>query len=73
MPMSSSMEPTGTTLPPDITRVSPELALVDADLARRLRARIPRKRPGHTPPLPILRLPSAPERDGEASPQPTSP
>jgi hypothetical protein len=67
--MTSSMEPTETTLPPDLLRVSPELALVDPDLARRLRARIPRKRPGHAPPLPILRLPSAPVRDANASSQ----
>ena len=43
---------------PDLARVSPELALVDPELAHRLRQRIPRKRPGHRPPLPVLRLPS---------------
>lgn len=47
------------TRPPDLTRVSPELALVDPELARRLRHRVPRKRPGHRPALPVLRLPAA--------------
>jgi hypothetical protein len=42
----------------DIARISPELALVDPELACRVRDRIPRKRPGHRPPLPVLRLPS---------------
>jgi hypothetical protein len=41
----------------DIARISPELALVDPELARRLRRRIPPKRLGHRPPLPVLRLP----------------
>jgi hypothetical protein len=48
------------TRPPDIARISPELALVDPELARRLRHRLPRKRPGHRPPLPVLRLPAGP-------------
>jgi hypothetical protein len=48
-------------------RISPELVLVDLELARRVRHRIPRKLPGHRPPLPVLRLPSAPTHDGNAA------
>jgi len=54
--MTFSMEPTKTNFVEDISRVSPELALVDPELASRLRARVPRKLPGHRPPLPVLRL-----------------
>jgi hypothetical protein len=36
-------------------RVSPELALVDADLARRLRRRVPTTQQWKRPPLPVLR------------------
>ena len=54
------MEMAHVTRPPDLARISPELALVDPELAHRLRHRIPRKRPGHRPPLPVLRLPSNP-------------
>jgi hypothetical protein len=61
------MGPLDTTLPPDVPRISPELALVDPELARRVRHRIPRKLPGHGPPLPILRLPAVPAHDGEAA------
>lgn len=50
------METAHTTRPPDLARISPELALVDPELARRLRHRVPRKRPGQRPPLPVLRL-----------------
>ena len=38
--------------------VTPELALVDPELARRVRRRVPQKRLGHRPPLPVLRLPA---------------
>ena len=65
------MEPTDTKLPADVPRISPELALVDPELARRIRHRIPRKLPGHRPPLPVLRLPSVPRHDGNAA-QPRS-
>ena len=61
------MEPTDTTLPADVPRISPELALVDPELARRIRHRIPRKLPGHRPPLPVLRLPSGATHDGNAA------
>jgi len=70
--MDHAMEPTDKMLPPDVPRISPELALIDPELARRVRHRIPRKLPGHGPPLPVLRLPSVPMRDGNASPQPAS-
>jgi hypothetical protein len=56
------METGHMTRSPDLARISPELALVDPELAHRLRHRIPRKRPGHRPPLPVLRLPSNPGR-----------
>jgi hypothetical protein len=56
--MEDPMEMAHVTRPPDLARVSPELALVDPELAHRLRHRIPRKRPGHRPPLPVLRLPA---------------
>ena len=55
--MKAPMEATPVTRPPDIARISPELALVDPELARRVRHRVPQKRPGHRPPLPVLRLP----------------
>ena len=58
LPMEDPMETAHVTRPPDLTRISPELALVDPELARRLRHRIPRKRLGHRPPLPVLRLPA---------------
>jgi hypothetical protein len=54
MPMTTSMEVTdvkGT----DLARVSPELALVDADLAHRLRRRVPTTRQWKRPALPVLR------------------
>lgn len=50
------MEHRATSMRPDIARISPELALVDEELARRVRHRVPRKLPGRRPPLPILRL-----------------
>jgi hypothetical protein len=40
----------------DTGRVSPELALVDPDLARRLQRWVPARRP-RRPPLPSLRSP----------------
>jgi len=70
--MDPSMAPIDTMLPPDVPRISPELVLVDPELAERVRHRIPRKLPGHRPPLPALRLQSVPARDGDASPQPAS-
>lgn len=55
--MDDPMEATAvTTTPEDIARISPELALVDPELARRVRHRVPQKRLGHRPPLPVLRL-----------------
>jgi hypothetical protein len=51
------MEATAVTRTPDLARISPELALVDPELAHRVRHRIPQKRLGHRPPLPVLRLP----------------
>ena len=52
------MEASPLTRRPDIARISPELALVDPELARRVRRRVPEKRLGHRPPLPVLRLPA---------------
>ncbi len=52
--MTNSMDTTdvkGT----DLARVSPELALVDADLAHRLRRRVPTTWQWKRPPLPVLR------------------
>jgi hypothetical protein len=54
------MERTAVTRLPDIVRISPELALVDPELAYRVRRRIPRKVPGMRPPLPSLRLATSP-------------
>jgi hypothetical protein len=51
---------------PDVTRVSPELALVDPELARRLRLRLPRRLPPRRPPVPVLRL--AASAEGAADP-----
>ena len=53
------MDTSPVTRQPDIARISPELALVDPELARRVRRRVPQKRLGHRPPLPVLRLPAA--------------
>jgi hypothetical protein len=50
----------------ELARISPELALVDPELARRVRNRVLRKRPGRRPPLPVLRLQSV----GEPAPEP---
>jgi hypothetical protein len=61
------------TRPPDLTRVSPELALIDPELARRLRHRVPRKRPGHRPPLPVLRLPAGSTPRSDSGHDPTAP
>ena len=52
--MSDPMAPPTLETRPDIVRISPELALVDPELARRVRRRIPRKIPGLRPPLPSL-------------------
>ena len=53
------MDTSPVTRQPDIPRISPELALVDPELALRVRRRVPQKRLGHRPPLPVLRLPAA--------------
>jgi hypothetical protein len=65
--MDPSMQSTDTTFPPDVPRISPELALVDPELAQRIRHRIPRKLPGQRPPLPILRLPSVAAHEGDSA------
>jgi hypothetical protein len=44
-----------------LARVSPELALVDPELGRRLRLRLPARLPRTRPPLPVLRLLPPPE------------
>ena len=54
--MNERMEASAVNLAPDVPRISPELVLVDPELADRVRGRIPRKRPGHRLPLPVLRL-----------------
>jgi hypothetical protein len=54
--MNDPVEATAITRAPEIARISPELALVDPELARRLRGRVPQKRLGQRPPLPVLRL-----------------
>jgi hypothetical protein len=56
--MEAPMEASPLTRRPDIARISPELALVDPELARRVRRRVPERRLGHRPPLPVLRLPA---------------
>ena len=55
--MNDPVDANAMTRAPDIARISPELALVDPELARRLRGRVPQKRLGQRPPLPVLRLP----------------
>jgi hypothetical protein len=62
------METTAVTKTPDIARISPELALVDPELAHRVRRRIPRKVPGTRPPLPSLRLLASPTVTGPDAP-----
>jgi hypothetical protein len=57
--MEALMDTSPVTRQPDIARISPELALVDPELARRVRRRVPQKRLGHRPPRPVLRLPAA--------------
>ena len=64
--MDDSMDSTAVTKTPDIARISPELVLVDPELARRVRRRVPQKRLGHRPPLPVLRLPAVLEPGGDA-------
>jgi hypothetical protein len=71
MPMIELVDTATPDVRPDIARISPELALVDPELARRVRHRIPRKRPGHRPPLPVLRLASA-SVPAEAAKEPTA-
>jgi hypothetical protein len=61
--MNEQMEASAVNLPPDVPRISPELVLVDPELADRVRDRIPRKRPGHRLPLPVLRLLDGPASD----------
>ena len=68
--MKAPMEATPVTRPPDITRISPELALVDPELARRVRHRVPQKRLGQRPPLPVLRLPEGASDPAQGSSAP---
>jgi hypothetical protein len=44
----------------EVARITPELALVDPELRRRIQHWIPRKIPGRRPPLPSLRLDGEP-------------
>jgi hypothetical protein len=54
---------------PEAARVSPELALVDPDLARRLRQWLPAPRRPRRPPLPELGSEATPlRRDGRPAP-----
>jgi hypothetical protein len=54
MPMTNPMATTDVNRT-EPARVSPELALVDADLAHRLRRRVPTTLRWKRPPLPVLR------------------
>ena len=67
------MEASAVNKTPDIARISPELALVDPELADRLRDRIPRKRPEHRLPLPVLRLDDGAAPEANVAPHPATP
>ena len=67
MPMNEQMEASAVNLAPDVPRISPELVLVDPELADRVRGRVPRKRPGHRLPLPVLRLVDGAAPDADAA------
>jgi hypothetical protein len=58
--MSEPMNASAADVRPDVSRISPELALVDPELAHRIRRRVPRKIPGKRPPLPSLTLATDP-------------
>jgi hypothetical protein len=67
VPMNDPMEASAVNRAPDVPRISPELALVDPELADRVRGRIPRKRPGHRLPVPVLRLMDGAAPDADAA------
>jgi hypothetical protein len=71
--MNDQMEASAVNRAPDVPRISPELALVDPELADRVRDRIPRTRPGHRLPLPVLRLVDGGTPDAEAAQHRASP
>jgi hypothetical protein len=75
VPMNDQMEASAANLAPDVPRISPELALVDPELADRVRGRIPRKQLGHRLPLPVLCLVDgdAPAADATQHPATSSP
>jgi hypothetical protein len=68
MPMSEPMASRVLYPHPDIARISLELALVDPELARRVRGRVPRKVPGLRPPLPSLRVVAPPAETRPGAP-----
>lgn len=49
----------------ELRRITPELVLVDPDLSRRVRPRVPLLFRRRTPPLPVLHHVSQPPRGGE--------